>query len=606
MRSSCIVVCVVFALVTGASAAELPDGYMSEKDSQEILDKLLVVNLDPDISGLTEAEREVALILIDVGMVFERLHVDMRHHQALEAFEALKTLDAKMGSPRATRNLMDLFYSAKGPIVRDLEGERRTILPVDVYTSGRNVYPWGIAKEEVDNFLDAHPEARPSILHLRTIVRRGTPDNTARDLAALDKYPAVDALHPGVRQRVEAAAAADPAHAFYAVPYPVAYADELFRCFELLMEAGDTIADEDPEYAAYLRNRARDLLSNDYESGDASWVTGRFNNLNSQIGAYEVYDDALFGVKAFFSLNVLVRDKNKSATLRQAIRGIQALENSLPYEPDGYDGGDKKKVNEDIPVGVYNVVADFGQSRGGNTATILPNESAHARKYGRTILLRNNIMTNPEFFRQRQLRFRAAVVKAHANDLTAEASFNRTLWHEVGHYLGVDRTRDGRDLGEALEQSSSAYEEMKSDLVSLFVGPQLLDSGYYTEKKLRNLYADGVRRVLLTREPQRSQPYQTMELMQFNYYLENGLLEYNEKDGRLIIHYDRFHDVVARLLARILEIQYAGDLAEADEFMERYTVWEDGLHGALAKKMRAVETYRYRTVTYEAVDPIGR
>ena len=49
-----------------------------------------------------------------------------------------------------------------------------------------------------------------------------------------------------------------------------------------------------------------------------------------------------------------------------------------------------------------------------------------------------------------------------------------------------------------------------------------------------------------------------------------------------------------------------GDLAKADEFMERYTVWEDDLHGALARKMRAVEIYRYRTVTYEAVDPIGR
>jgi hypothetical protein len=28
-------------------------------------------------------------------------------------------------------------------------------------------------------------------------------------------------------------------------------------------------------------------VSNDYESGDASWVTGRFTHLNAQIGAYE-------------------------------------------------------------------------------------------------------------------------------------------------------------------------------------------------------------------------------------------------------------------------------------------------------------------------------
>ncbi len=73
------------------------------------------------------------------------------------------------------------------------------------------------------------------------------------------------------------------------------------------------------------------------------------------------------------------------------MKGLQALEDSLPYEHH-------KKVREDIPVGVYDVVADFGQSRGGNTATILPNESYLARRYGRTILLRTNIMRDQNIF----------------------------------------------------------------------------------------------------------------------------------------------------------------------------------------------------------------
>jgi hypothetical protein len=70
---------------------------------------------------------------------------------------------------------------------------------------------------------------------------------------------------------------------------------------------------------------------------------------------------------------------------------LQALEDSLPYEHH-------KKVREDIPVGVYDVIADFGQARGGNTATILPNESYLARRYGRTILLRANIMRDQNIF----------------------------------------------------------------------------------------------------------------------------------------------------------------------------------------------------------------
>src|SRR5258705_13750306 len=160
------------------------------------------------------------------------------------------------------------------------------------------------------------------------------------------------------------------------------------RAYGLLNQSADELQKDDEEFARYLRNRARDLLSNDYESGDASWVTGHFKNLNAQIGAYETYDEELYGVKTFFAFSLLLTRLQETTALRQAMKGLQALEDSLPYDHH-------KKVREDIPVGVYDVVADFGQSRGGNTATILPNESYLARRYGRTILLRANIMRDP-------------------------------------------------------------------------------------------------------------------------------------------------------------------------------------------------------------------
>ena len=50
----------------------------------------------------------------------------------------------------------------------------------------------------------------------------------------------------------------------------------------------------------------------------------------------------------------------------------------------------------------------------------------------------------------------------------SEGDFQRTLWHEVGHYLGVDRDAQGRTLDAALQEYADALEEMKADLVSLF------------------------------------------------------------------------------------------------------------------------------------------
>ena len=118
----------------------------------------------------------------------------------------------------------------------------------------------------------------------------------------------------------------------------------------------------------------------------------------------------------------------------------------------------------------------------------LPNESYLARRYGRTILLRANIMRDPNIFRHVGTRSPRPSVTEQAKDLTSDGNFYRTLWHEVGHYLGVDRTKDDRDLDEALQDDASALEEMKADLVSLFVAEALHKQGYYTDAQLRSRF----------------------------------------------------------------------------------------------------------------------
>jgi hypothetical protein len=276
------------------------------------------------------------------------------------------------------------------------------------------------------------------------------------------------------------------------------------------------------------------------------------------------------------------------------MKGIQSLEDSLPYNHH-------KKVREDIPVGVYDVVADFGQARGGNTATILPNESYLARRYGRTILLRANIMRDQNIFEGTSKTFAAAVGEDQAKALTNEGSFYRTLWHEVGHYLGVDRTKDGRDLDEALQDDSNTIEEMKADLVSLFVAEALHKQGYYTDAQLRSVYAGGILRVLQNNRPRRDQPYNTMQLMQWNFYLENGLLSFDPATKTLRIHYDKYHDVVGKMLARTLEVQYQGDKAATDAFIDQYTKWDDNVHGVIAANIRAQQKYRFRLFKYSAL-----
>ena len=583
----------------------LPPGYWPLEKSQPIVDKTQTIRLAPDLSHMSAAERKAVAKLLEVGQIFQSLYEKQRHPQALTAKRALIQLDERMRSSPATQNLLMLYRLNQGPIVQTLENKREPFLPVEPVEPGKNVYPWGVKKEEIEKDLAKRPQMREVFIGQRTVARAATLENLRQDLAVLKRYPVLATLHPGLQDELTQLTAAKvragsrmsvprSQERFYAVPYSVAYSDDLMNAYALLNEAAKILEKDDEEFARFLRNRARDLLSDDYESGDAAWVTGHFKNLNAEIGSYETYDDGLYGVKTFFAFSLLAVRTEETAALRQAMRGLQALEDSLPYDQH-------KKVRENIPVGVYDVIADFGQARGANTATILPNESYLARRYGRTILLRANIMRDQSIFEATAGTLTAAVGAEQAKDLTNDGNFYRTLWHEVGHYLGVDRTKDKREIDEALQEDSDVLEEMKADLVSLFVAEALRKQGYYNDAQLKSVYAGGILRVLQNNKPRRDQPYNTMQLMQWNFFLENGLLTFDPASKTLRIHYDKYHDVVGKMLAQTLNVQYQGDKAAADRFIDQYSTWDENLHGAIAKNIRDSQRYRFRLFEYAAL-----
>ncbi len=598
-----IVLSVVLLGAVPSFAQNLPEGYAGLAVTQPMIDKTLQVQLSPDLSSLTPAERTAVDALIKAGLIIQRLHEDMRHRQAADSYIRLSDLHKNLGAPRATSNLLVLYYVNQGPIARELDNVRRPVLPVDPPVPGGAVYPWGVTKAEVDTFMIAHPEEAAAILDSRTAVRRQLKHDIDSDLTAMNRHKELTEAHKLLREKLIGLSRRPLGEtAFYAVPYAVAYADEMSKVSELLITAATAMATEDSAFAGYLRARAHDLVTNDYAPGDSAWVSGHFKRLNAQIGSYETYDDELYGVKTYFGLNILLRDQVQSDALRNATRELQRFEDSLPY----HEGKPHKRVRTDIPVGVYDVIADFGQSRGTNTASILPNDADIVRKFGRTILLRRNIMEDPGLFEMTRVAYAAAMAPAFATHLTAEANTQRTLWHEIGHYLGVDRTDDGRDLDAALGHASGSLEEMKADLVALYVAPALEKMGYYTSDATRSLYASGVRRVLLKNKPERAQVYQTMELMQWNYFLAHGALSFDAATGKLSAHYDQFPAAVAAMLRETLAVQAAGDPRAADAFIDKWTEWRPDLHERVAQAMRASERYRFAYVTYQAVDASAR
>lgn len=583
-------------LLLGATLVQGQDalkGAWTNDQADAILEKALHLHLQPDLSSLTKGEQEAVSLLLQVGEIMHTLYLDAQHHESLAVVARLEAAKKEGNDPTRVERLNKLFHMFKGGYLTTPDNKREAFMPMTPELSGRNFYPLDVEQTILEAWMKDHEDQRANILATRTVVRRATAEQIAADRAVVTKHPWLKALHPQVVASLDTAQVDE--EGYYAVPYALAWADALLEASNLLHRAGDAVAKDDPDLSAYLHNRGRDMLGNNYESGDASWVAGRFKNLNAQIGAYETYEDSLFGVKGAFSLSLLIRDEALTKELNSAIGGIQELEKSLPYDHH-------KSVREDLPVGVYQVIADFGQARGTNTATILPNNPDFARKYGRTILLRHNILANPELYKITAATWKAAVLDKHASDITLEANFYRTLWHEIGHYLGPSKDKNGRDLVVAMGQYSDLMEELKADLVSLYAVPFLEKRGFYTPEQGKAVRAAGIYRTLQKARPRSNQPYQSMQLMQLNSFLASPVLTFRPGNGkRLEINYDAYDETVAKMLKNVLALQYEGDQGKVKNYIMGLSMWSQWLHEDLAKNLREASAYRYRLVTYEAL-----
>jgi len=92
-----------------------------------------------------------------------------------------------------------------------------------------------------------------------------------------------------------------------------------------------------------------------------------------------------------------------------------------------------------------------------------------------------------------------------------------------------------------------------------------------------------------------------MQLMQWNFFLENGLLKFDPVSKTLRIDYDKYHDVVGKMLRKVLAVQYEGDKGAADRLIDEYTKWDENLHGVIAKNIRDSQRYRFRLFKYAAL-----
>ncbi len=468
------------------------------------------VKLTTDISILSENEKKMLGLLIEAAQEMDKVF----WKQSFPQYESYNT----SGLSEAEK----LFYQINyGPWDR-LNGNKPFIKGIGEKPLGAGYYPVDMTKEEFEAW---EAENKKSLYNL---VKRDEKGN------------------------------------LILVPFYEAYKENHLRASELLKKAS-TLAETD-DLKKFLNLRADALLTDDYDESDIAWLDMTENTLDIIIGPIENYEDKLFGYKATHEAYVLVKDKAWSERLAKYVAYLTELQENLPVE-DIYKA---EKPGTDAQLNAYDVVYYAGDCNAGSKtiAVNLPNDEEIQKSKG----TRRSQLKNAMQAKFDQILVPIAnelIIEEQRKNITFEAFFGNTMFHEVAHGLGIKNTINGKGTArEALKEKYSALEEGKADILGLYMVSYLSEIGVYTEGELLDNYVTFLAGIFRSVRFGAASAHGKANMLRFNYFEKEGAFSKDQTTGLYKVEFEKMKLAMNKLSAFILKLQGDGDYEGVEKVVE--------------------------------------
>jgi len=363
------------------------------------------------------------------------------------------------------------------------------------------------------------------------------------------------------------------------VPYHVAYKAELDKAAGLLREAAKLARDKG--FAKYLTMRADALQSDDYQPSDFAWMDMKSNPIDIVIGPIETYEDQLFGYKASYESYVLVKDQAWSKRLARFAKYLPELQRELPVDAK-YKA---ETPGSDADLNAYFAVYYAGDANvGAKTIAInLPNDEQVQLKKGTRRLQLENVM-QAKFDTIMLPIAKQLIAEDQQKNLTFDAFFQNTMFHEVAHGLGIKNTLDGKGtVREALKDQASSFEEGKADVLGLYMVAKLADKGELDKTRLMDNYVTFLAGILRSVRFGASDAHAKANMVRFNFFQREGAFSRDPATGRYRVDFDKMTAAMNKLSAKLLTIQGDGDYAAAKALTDSMGNIDATLAGDLKK-----------------------
>jgi hypothetical protein len=528
-------IALVAVAVIGVSAQEASVSETARL--QKMTARFAPTDIRADLSHVSLGDRRVLAKLIEASKLMDALFL----RQVWAGNEAM-LLDLARNTTPEGRARLHYFLVNKGPWSR-LDHDEVFVPGAPPKPAGANFYPDGVAKADVEHWIQSLPEAeRARATGFFTTIRRS-------------------------------------GSSFTAVPYNVEYQAELVRAAALLRDASALAAE--PTLKTFLAKRAAALLSNDYYDSDVAWMELK-GSIEPTFGPYEVYEDELFNYKAAFEAFITVRDEGESAKLQKFAGLLQDVEDHLPIDAKYRN----PKLGALAPIVVVNEIFAAGDAnRGVQTAAFnLPNDERVTRDKGAKRVMLKNVQ-DAKFEKTLVPISKVVLTAADQKDLSFDAFFTQIVVHELMHGLGPHNiTVGGRQttVRQAMKEASSFLEEAKADISGLFAIQYWIDKGVLPKSLERPLYTTYLASAFRSIRFGINEAHGRGIAVQFNYLLDQGGFSAHE-DGTFGVDLVKVKAGVAGLTKEIMTIQAEGDYAKAVALRDRLGVVRPVVKRALDK-----------------------
>ncbi len=469
-------------------------------EMQALLDNYTTVKLTADLSHLSDNQREMIKVLIDAAKIMDDLFWYEAYGDRDQLLSSITDKDA--------RKYAMINY---GPWDR-LDNNTPFIDGVGEKPAGANFYPADMTKEEFE----------------------------AADIA--DKT----SLYTFIRR--------DESGQLISVPYREMFDEQVARVGSLLRQSAELA--EDPGLKSYLSLRADAIETDNYQPSDMAWMDMKTNPIDVVIGPIENYEDQLYNYKAAHEAYVLIKDMAWSERLSKYAAYLPELQVGLPV-PDAYK---QEKPGSDADLNAYDVVYYAGDCNSGSKtiAINLPNdEEVQLAKGSRRLQLKNAMQAK---FDKIMIPIADMLIadEQRAN-ITFDAFFANTMFHEVAHGLGIKNTiNDKGTVRSAIKEHYSALEEGKADVLGLYMITQLMDKGEL-DGDIKDYYTTFMAGIFRSVRFGASSAHGKANMIRFNFFKEYGAFSKDEASGRYRVDYDKMKLAMDALSEKILTLQGDGD-----------------------------------------------